>query len=527
MLLPLAFGNAINALQEYDNSSTTAAWIAIWKIIAILMGAYVIEIYLAYSKVHSLAVIESRLRKKIWGQFSEIPLLRLYKDAPGVWVQKICTDTSLVCSSLVSVSFAVVGFAAFLALSLFAVADKAGFVAVILLISGSLAYAIQKMFRRQITQCAGRMRKASYRFSSNAYEFAIMQPLLRMFGASPIFAAKFDENSDSLASCRCANESTAITFNAILQFCMVASRVAILSVCTWCFFQARMSLGEVIAYDLLANQLITAVSGIMQIAPQLHQGMEAMNAMESFYNYCSDNKHRHRPQTGLRVVFDDVKFRYNDEARYIVNGFSATINYGERVCFVGKNGVGKTTLVNLILGLCEPAKGTVGAFSGRIAVVPQKITVFSGSLLENIRLYDESISREAVCNALRQCSLTDFVASLPEGVESEISVERMSGGELQRIGIARALVRQPELLITDEISNNLDVVEKLKTERILAELKGVCTVISITHDLSSIYDTDRVFVFHDGQIEEINGDGKEIYAQTYALLTQNPKENKQ
>lgn len=137
------------------------------------------------------------------------------------------------------------------------------------------------------------------------------------------------------------------------------------------------------------------------------------------------------------------------------------------------------------------------------AIVPQRVNIFKASVLENIRLYDESIGEGMVRECTEQCGLGPWLSTLRGGIRAKISPETVSGGELQRLAIARALVRNPDLLIVDEVTNNLDIIEKQRIRRILKQLKGERTVLAVTHDIDMAEDCDRCFVFSEGRIHEV------------------------
>ena len=181
------------------------------------------------------------------------------------------------------------------------------------------------------------------------------------------------------------------------------------------------------------------------------------------------------------------------------------------VCLVGCNGAGKSTLVNLILGILKPTDGRICVHFENPAIVPQRVNVFKASVLENIRLYDKSINETVAFRSALESGLGEWIASLRGGMMAKVSAETISGGELQRLAIARALVRNPDLLIVDEITNNLDVVEKQRIRGILKGQKGKMTILAVTHDIDMAENCDRCFVFADGKIREVvAGEGRNM-----------------
>lgn len=224
------------------------------------------------------------------------------------------------------------------------------------------------------------------------------------------------------------------------------------------------------------------------------------------------------PQTPLRfkqkIEINGLTFRFPDAGANeppVIKNFSLTINKGERIGIRGVSGIGKTTLLNLLLGLYTPQEGSIEidgiplesnrlpAWHDLIGYVPQDVFIMDGTLIENIALGKtaDEIDRERIRKILKTVCLSDFVASLPEGVDTQIGENgcRLSGGQRQRVGIARALYKQAEILLFDEATSSIDAAtEKEITESIheLSNRHQELTLILITHRESSFTFCDRI-----------------------------------
>lgn len=220
-------------------------------------------------------------------------------------------------------------------------------------------------------------------------------------------------------------------------------------------------------------------------------------------------------RTALNVVMNDVSFRYPGAATAALKDVSLTISSGQHVAFIGPSGAGKTTLVNLILGLIEPSNGflQVGDESndhhslierGLVSYVPQKPGIISGSIAENVALGTEleNIDVDRVLKALEAAHMTEFVHSLPEGVFTTVGnqADALSGGQIQRIGLARALYTEPKLIVLDEATSALDAGSEAFVGESIAALGPDVTVIVIAHRLSTIQHSDVVFFVDDGRV---------------------------
>jgi ABC-type multidrug transport system fused ATPase/permease subunit len=211
------------------------------------------------------------------------------------------------------------------------------------------------------------------------------------------------------------------------------------------------------------------------------------------------------PRVGLR----GVSYRYPAATRSALCDVSLIIPAGQRTALVGKTGAGKSTLADMVLGLLEPSSGEVrwqaGAGSGvRLGFVPQDVFLTSGSIAENVALgvSPDTIDLDEVWAALTNARLNSVVDSQPKGIWTLIGERgvRLSGGERQRLGVARALYRQPSLLILDEATSSVDASTEHELTSVLNGLRGRVTTVIIAHRLATIRDADLVVLLADGSV---------------------------
>jgi ATP-binding cassette, subfamily B, bacterial PglK len=222
-----------------------------------------------------------------------------------------------------------------------------------------------------------------------------------------------------------------------------------------------------------------------------------------------------RDAGGLGVSLSNVSFTHLDKDEPAIKGVSLDIKPGSYVAIVGPSGAGKTTLVDLLLGLYEPDSGTVridGAdpqilreeSPGLISYVPQRPGLVTGSLAENVALGvpKEDIVDDDVRDALQKAQLLDFVDTLPEGIHSSLGAhtDSLSGGQIQRLGFARALYTKPRLIVLDEATSALDAATEASVAASIKNVGEETTVVVIAHRLSTIQDADQVHVIDDGNL---------------------------
>ncbi|MGH8046333.1 MAG: ABC transporter ATP-binding protein, partial [Chthoniobacterales bacterium] len=217
------------------------------------------------------------------------------------------------------------------------------------------------------------------------------------------------------------------------------------------------------------------------------------------------------------VHFDNVSFRYPSRRQTtVLHDFSLHAVAGEKIALVGPSGAGKSTIVSLLLRFYEPDAGVVridgkpatdyslAELRDQMAVVPQEVLLFGGSIEENIRYGRPDATRDEILAASKQAACHEFIERFPEGYTTLVGERgvKLSGGQRQRIAIARALLKDPAILILDEATSALDSESEQLIQKALAVLLENRTAFIIAHRLSTIRKADRIYVIEDGSVLE-------------------------
>ena len=220
-------------------------------------------------------------------------------------------------------------------------------------------------------------------------------------------------------------------------------------------------------------------------------------------------------KNSIRV--QDVTYYYPDTEEPVIDDANLTIEKGKTVAFIGSSGAGKTTMVDIILGLLVPQKGVVMAdiinvhekpktFHAQVGYIPQVIYLSDDTIRNNIAfgVKEEEIDEKAVLAAMEKAQLTEFVEGLPNGLDTIVGDRgvRLSGGQRQRIGIARALYHDPEILVLDEATSALDNETESAVMEAIDKLQGTKTMIIIAHRLTTIRNVDVIYEVSNGKVIE-------------------------
>lgn len=294
----------------------------------------------------------------------------------------------------------------------------------------------------------------------------------------------------------------------------------------------------VIGPYLLSNQselpvlpiLLTFITITYRLASRVHIAMGGLSSLISVIGPIlklkeflrEDNKEfsvqegKLFPGLKNQIEFKEVSLRYRSEQGYAVKNLSIVLPKGKTLAFVGTSGAGKSSIIDLVLRLYEPSSGSiivdgvdlhafnVGSWRDKLGVVSQDTFIFNDSIEENIRFGSTVASDDDVISAAKAAGALEFIQKLPEGFETVLGERgyRLSGGERQRIALARALLRNPEVLILDEATSNLDSHSEFVIQKALDVLQKERTVIVIAHRLSTIMKADQIVVLDQGKLIE-------------------------
>jgi ATP-binding cassette, subfamily B, bacterial len=281
-----------------------------------------------------------------------------------------------------------------------------------------------------------------------------------------------------------------------------------------------ISIGTVVAFTTLQTRLLFPMQQLLSVGLEVQTSLALFGRIFEYLDLPVDIEERATAQAleNVRgdVTLENVCFRYAPEAPWTLQDISAEIPAGTRTALVGETGSGKTTLAYLVARLYEPQQGevcidgvnirdvTLQSLAATVGLVSQETYLFHSSIRENLRFACPDASDEQIEDAARAAQIHELISSLPEGYDTPVGERgyRFSGGEKQRIAIARTVLRNPPVLILDEATSALDTETERAVQLALDDLSRGRTTIAIAHRLSTIRDADQILVLDDGKIVE-------------------------
>jgi ATP-binding cassette subfamily B protein len=389
--------------------------------------------------------------------------------------------------------------------------------------------------RRQIT--AERQRRLADLSSLVAESLSVSGIMLgKTMGRDRDLAARFTGESREIADIEVRSRMAGRWVMSTIQmvFAIQPALVYLIAGLSFVHGSNAISIGTVVAFTQLQTRLLFPIQSLLSVGTDIESSLALFDRIFEYLDLPVDiveapNPVRLRPDELLgEVRFEGVSFRYesaNGDRGWTLEDIGLTVPAGTRTAIVGETGAGKTTLGYLVARLYEPQAGRVtidgvdvreaslASLAATVGVVSQETYLFHASVRENLRFARPEASDEEIEDAARTARIHDLIASLPEGYDTIVGERgyRFSGGEKQRMAIARTVLRNPPVLVLDEATSSLDTQTEMAVQLELERLAEGRTTITIAHRLSTVRDADQIIVLDHGQVAE-RGTHEELLA---------------
>jgi subfamily B ATP-binding cassette protein MsbA len=388
----------------------------------------------------------------------------------------------------------------------------------VLLLSPLIGVAVGK-FGKTMGIVTERLQSRVADLSSIMIENTSSQKVVKAYHRESYEIGRYNKVNDENFSTQMRLVRVSATQTPVVEFLSVLGIIAIVYFGTARILTGQATLASMVEYWALMAMIIGPVTVVSSFYSSLHAssaaGKRAFLILDTKPEVTDKPDAKVLPPVEGNLTFRGVRFAY-DDSKEILRGINLDVKAGEVVAIVGTNGAGKTSFVNLVPRFYDPTSGSiaidghdlrdisVGSLRTQVGTVIQESVLFAGTIADNIACGRLDFTREQIVEASKIANADEFIARLPMGYETDIGERgvRLSGGQRQRIAIARALLREPKVLILDEFTSGIDTEsENLITEAIERIMRGR-TCLVIAHRLNTIRHADRIIVLDAGQIVE-------------------------
>lgn len=523
-VLPIVSANIINIVSNPEQSSLQTLVTNVIVMIFLLLQN--IPAHTMYVRFLSKAVwsVQTRLRSAMVRRLQQLSISYHNDSQSGRLQTKVLRDVEAV--EMLSHQL-INGFASgtiSIVVAFTYTLSKNPLIAMFYVLTIPVASVLVYMFRGKMKSQNREFRQEIENMTASVSETIDMIPLTRAHGLETVEIKKTDSALDKVRDKGFRLDILNAVFGSSAWVVFQVFQVLCLLLTGYMAYKKMIPAGDIVLYQGFFNTIISAVSNMINIYPQLAKGMESINSIgEIMANEDIEDNIGKKQVTAVagEFKFENLYFSYVEE--HAVRNFNLEVQKGESIALVGASGAGKSTVLNLIIGLQQPTSGRVlldgqdmstldlRTYRRHIAVVPQNTLLFSGSIKDNITYGLEDVSEERFNRVLEMSNAKEFIEQLPEGADTLIGEHgnRLSGGQRQRIAIARALVRDPQIIILDEATSALDSISEYQVQLAIQELIKGRTTFIVAHRLSTIRNVDRIVVMKDGSCVEV-GTYKEL-----------------
>jgi subfamily B ATP-binding cassette protein MsbA len=463
----------------------------------------------------------ARLRVRLFARLLNLPLGEFAKWRPGELIARFATDLQMMIDAVsVSVPQLVVALATFI--SSFATMIYLDWLLTLslVLVAPIVSFAVSN-FQRLISASTHLAQRRIADLTSNLSEILQGQRVVKSFGREEFEVDRFRTRNDDFFSAYMKLTQFIQTQPLVVSTIMVAAVVAIMWLSVREVLVGRLDTGRVFMFWGLLVNLMNPMNRVAAFFGDISKAIVGAGRVFELLDLPVEVRDPPNaiamPSVRGQLDYVDVTFRYGADEPPALNHVNASIAAGEIVALVGPSGAGKTTIVNLVPRFYQPQEGSVrldgvdvadvrlSDLRRAIAIVPQDVQLFRGSILENIRYGRLEASDEEVYAAARDANVEEYVSVFPDGYATEVGERgmRLSGGERQRIAIARAVLRDPRILILDEATSALDTHSEALIEEALDRLLPGRTTLIIAHRLSTVRRAHKVLYIEAGRVVEV------------------------
>lgn len=518
-VLPILTANIINDVTTGNPDTVqNIVFYTVFEGILIVINVPMNYLYTAYKSL-ATRYVETGLRKALVRKLQQLSISYHVETQSGRLQSKIMRDVEAVETLSTQMFLNILNIVLNIGVALIVTGSKSKTVLVFFVFAAPIAAVTMVSFRNVMKNRNREFRKEMEETSARVMEMVELVPVTRAHALEDEEVRKISSQLFAVAEKGYQLDVVQALFGSVGWAIFQIFQVICLAFTGYLAVKGSIQVGDITLYQSYFSTVVNQVSAIVTLLPIITKGVESVNSIGEVL-LSEDVEHNEGKEVLSDVdgVFDfeEVSFHYGNNENQVLNHFSLHVEQGQTIAFVGESGAGKSTILNMVIGFHMASGGRVlldghdmsqidlRTYRRHLAVVPQTSILFSGTIRENITYGCEHVTDEELMEVVRAANLTDLVESLPKGLDTTVGEHggKLSGGQRQRIAIARALIRDPKIIVLDEATSALDSIsEKMIQEAINNLVKGRTTFI-VAHRLSTIRDADRIAVIADGRCVE-------------------------
>ena len=397
--------------------------------------------------------------------------------------------------------------------------SKSRMVALFFLIIIPVNIFVVRIFRKKMSKGNSRFRRETENLSSNITTMLEMIPVTKAHGLENTEIDKLEVGIKRMTIAGLLLDHSQAQFGSMAWVVSTCMSAVCLLFTGYLAYTGKIPVGDVVLYQAYFSAITGNIQALLNIYPEFAKGAESIKSVSEIL--ISDRIEKNDGKISLRFVhgtvsFDDVSYQYPNSDKQVIKNFSLNVEPGDCVAFVGSSGSGKSTIMNMVIGFLDATSGEIkidGKPIGEldlqkyrqfISVVPQNSIMFSGTIRDNILYGISKYSEEQLQKVIDMANIREFIDKLPDGLETMVEEHggNLSGGQKQRISIARALMRDPKIIILDEATSALDNISEYHVQKAMSSLIKGRTTFIVAHRLSTIRDANKIVVMENGECVE-------------------------
>lgn len=518
-VLPIVTANIINDIttKNPDAVQNIIMYTAL-MVFLIALNVPMNYLYVDY-KSQATRYAETGLRKALVLKLQQLSISYHTETMSGKLQSKIMRDVEAIEALSTHMFLSLLNIALNIAVALVVTISKSPVVFLFFLVTAPVAAFFMMAFRTRMKESNKAFRKEMEETSARVMEMVELIPVTRAHALEEEEIHKMSSRLLAVAEKGYRLDLVQSLFGSVGWAIFQIFQIVCLGFTGYLAFQGDILAGDITLYQSYFATIVNQVSAVISLVPIIAKGFESITSIGEVL-LSEEVEHNDGKEVLDNVEgefsFENVHFHYKDSEKTTLRGLNLKVKKGETIALVGESGAGKSTILNLVNGFYLATNGKVlvdgkdlsaidlRSYRKHLAVVPQTSILFSGTIRDNITYGCSNVSEERLMAAVKAANLSDLIESLPDGLNTMVGEHggKLSGGQRQRVSIARALIRDPKVIVLDEATSALDTISEKLIQEAINNLAKDRTTFIVAHRLSTIREADKIAVISHGKCIE-------------------------